>query len=385
MRIVHTADWHIGKIINDYSLLEDQKYYFECFINELKEIKPDALLISGDLYDRSIPSAEAISLLNNILCEIVLELKIKTFIIAGNHDSKERLAFAGDLLEKSGLYISGNITEKIKKVSFDKENNKINIFMLPYIEPHNVKMIFPECNSKTHNDTIEFYFNNAFEKINKDELNILMAHGTFLYLKNKAIIKEEISVGGSDMIDASIFKDFDYVALGHIHSNKNIGDKKMQYSGSPLKYSIDEFSQQKTFTIIDFSEEKNPTFTYKKIKPLRDLRIIEGSFDYISDRNNHENLDDYVFANITDEKVTLHAISILKSVFPNILGLKYINLSNKSIDEKIQSVSCVKQKSEVELFASFYENVCETPLSEQETNYISNIIYTLKGEENDSY
>ncbi len=157
MRIVHTADWHIGKIINDYSMLEDQKYYFDQFILDLKEIKPDALLISGDLYDRSIPASEAISLLNSILCRIVLDLKIKTFIIAGNHDSKERLAFVGDLLEQSGLYMAGNITDKIKSIPIQSNNQIANIYMLPYIEPHNVKMVFPDTNPKTHNDAIHFY------------------------------------------------------------------------------------------------------------------------------------------------------------------------------------------------------------------------------------
>lgn len=383
MRFIHTADWHIGKILNDYSLLEDQKYYFDRFIEDLKTLKPDALIIAGDLYDRSIPSAEAISLLNNILCKIVLDLNIKTFMIAGNHDSKERLSFVGDLLKSSGLYIAGTLSKKIEKITIENEKKeKANIYLLPYIEPHNIKSLYPEAEVKTHNDAIHYYCKDMIASLDINETNILVAHGFFQYGSNEADI-EENSVGGSDLVDATIFSDFDYVALGHLHSARPIGCDKMRYSGSPLKYSIDEAKQQKSYTIIDI-ENKTIQISAKTISPLRDVRIIEGSFDYLSDKQNHTNTDDYVFAHITDNQTVLNAISILKGIFPNILGLKYINLSNKNISDTLQNKTVIKAKSNVDLFATFYQNTMNDELSEEQKQYITSVFQTVKGEQHDT-
>ncbi len=383
MRIVHTADWHIGKILNDYSLIEDQRYYFDKFIDELRILNADALIIAGDLYDRSVPSAEAISLLNSILCKIVLNLKIQTFIIAGNHDSKERLSFVGDLLEQSGLHIAGNITTKIKKVTICQNENKANIYMLPYIEPHNVKSIYKDSEVKTHNDAIHLYCEDMINNINLKETNILIAHGLFQYNNSESQIAET-SVGGSDMVDATLFNKFNYVALGHLHSHRTAGNEKMIYAGSPLKYSIDEFSQKKSYTVINIDDNGLISLDTKTIKPLRDVRIIEGSFEFISTRGNQTNFDDYVFANITNDKVILNAITILKSIFPNILGLKYINLNNRNMDNSIQTKNAVNQQNEQQLFSGFYENTMNNPLSENQVKYISKIFKSLKGEQNDT-
>ncbi len=211
-----------------------------------------------------------------------------------------------------------------------------------------------------------------------------MVHGLFQVNQLTDLLDDEQSVGGSEMVDASIFGEFDYVAIGHLHSHRTIGSEKMLYSGSPLKYSIDEATQTKSYTIVDIDADKNVSIQTKQIKPLRDIRIIEGSFDYLSNRNNHQNLNDYVFANITDDTITLHAIAILRSIFPNILGLKYINLDTKNIDNTVQSKSSVEQLSEMELFANFYHNVLDTSLNPQEMEYVSEVMGMLKGEEYDS-
>ncbi|WMJ23097.1 exonuclease SbcCD subunit D [Paludicola sp. MB14-C6] len=382
MRIIHTADWHIGKILNDYSLLEDQKYYFDQFIAQLKELKPDALIIAGDLYDRSIPSSDAISLLNSILCQIILELKIKTFLISGNHDSKERLSFVGDLLSKSGLYIAGTLSKEIKKIQLTTQNNEIaNFYLLPYIEPHNIKSIYPNQEIKTHNDAIQIYCNDMIENLDTKQINILIAHGFFQYGSINSM--DEASVGGSDLVDAKSFSKFDYVALGHLHSARTIGNEKMRYSGSPLKYSIDEANQKKSYTIVDITNE-GLEITTKEIKPLRDVRIVEGSFDYLSNKQNHINTDDYVFANITDEQIALHAITILKGVFPNILGLKYINLESKNVSDNLQSHAELKEKSNADLFKEFYHNAMDDELDLEQMQYIETVFKTLKGEQDDT-
>ncbi|MEG2813974.1 MAG: exonuclease SbcCD subunit D [Oscillospiraceae bacterium] len=381
MKIFHTADWHIGKILKNYSLIKDQKYYFEKFIEDLKNEQPDALIIAGDLYDRSIPSAEAITLLNDILSKIVLELKIETFIIAGNHDSKERLSFAENLLDKSGLHIAGTLSNEMKKFEIGSGNEKTNIFLMPFIEPYCVKNLYKNADIKTHDDAVNLYCKSAFEEINTDEINILVAHGLFRIGGDK-MEKEEQSLGGSDMVDATIFSDFDYVALGHLHSHLTIGSPKMLYSGSPLKYSIDETLQKKSYTIINYTNKNDMKITTKEIKPLHDVLVIEGDFEYLSNRENFDNLDDYVFANITDEKIMIHSLSRLKAVFQNIIGLKYINQSSKNITGEIQKISSINQKNEIELFADFYKSCCDYEINDNEIDTVSTVFSQVKQENN---
>lgn len=380
MKIVHTADWHIGKMINGYSLLDDQRYYFKHFIADLKEIKPDALLIAGDLYDRSIPSADAISLLNNILCEIVLDLGIETFIIAGNHDSKERLSFAGELLEKSGLHIAGNIDGNIKKVALKNQCNSIpvNIYLLPYIEPHNVKSLYKDREVKNHNDAVHIYCEEMLKNVVKDEINIILAHGLFQYGRFEN--SEEISVGGSEMVDISIFKEFDYCAFGHLHSHRTAGRKNMIFAGSPIKYSIDEANQKKSYTLLEMYGKGEYKISTKQIKPLRELRIIENTFEYIANRDNHkeDELNDYVFANLTDNNIALHAISHLKSVLPNILGLKYINLVTHGIDNENNENRKIGHVTEKDLFSQFYEKAVGEPIENEQMEFINEIFEQLK-------
>ncbi len=375
MKIVHTADWHIGKNLNDYSLLEDQKHYFERFIKKLEEIKPDALIIAGDLYDRSIPSSEAINLLGGILFEIVQKNKIETFIVAGNHDSKERLSFGSELFKKSGLHIIGNITHDIQKITFQG----VNFYLIPYIEPHNIKQLYPQETIKTHDQAMKLYTQDMLKNLDTTQINILVGHGLY-----GGGINSDVSVGGSEMIDASIFNKFDYVALGHLHSHRTAGSEKMIFAGSPLKYSIDEASQNKSFTVIDIVDKGSIHTSQVSIEPLRDVRIIEGSFDYLNDRDNFENRNDYVFMNITDDTIVLNAISRLKAVFPNIIGLKYINLNSAVIDGFIKEKSHVAKLSELDLFKSFYLDVTNQELDEKSKKYIQSTIKAVKGENDDT-
>lgn len=377
MRLIHTSDWHIGKVLNEYSLLEDQRYYFDHFIKKLELLKPDALLISGDLYDRAIPSAEAIALLNQILCKIVLELKIETFIIAGNHDSKERLSFVGDLLEQSGLHIAGTLSMQLKKVSLERNKEQVNIYMLPYIEPYHIKSLFPEAEIKSHDEAVRFYCKDILDTLDISQTNILMAHGMFQYVGHE-ISETDISVGGSDLVDASIFEKFDFVALGHLHSFHNVGKTFMQYSGSPLKYSIDEAKQKKSFTILDISPDKQINFTQEYVPYLRDVRLIEGCFSFITDRTQQTDFNDYVFVNITDTEIIPQAISRLKAIFPNILGLQYCNLRSNSIQPNKTRMSQAEKKDKTALFSEFYTQVTEEKLDKASVDSIRDIFNSLE-------
>lgn len=366
IKIVHTADWHIGRSLNDYSLLADQRDYFSRFITRMEELNPDIMLIAGDLYDRSVPSSEAVRLLNDILNELAGRLKIPVFAVAGNHDSKDRLSFGSAFLEKNGLYIAGTLTPDIKKVSLEIAGQAVNIYLLPYFEPYNIKGFFPNKVIKSHDEAMKLYTESMLKNLDTSALNVLVGHGLY---GAGGIAAEETAVGGSEMIDASIFSSFDYVALGHLHSCRTAGSDRIRFSGSPLKYSIDEATQSKGFCVIEINKQEHCfSFSQECLPPLHDVIILEGEFDYFLTLPACE---DYVFLQLTDKSAVLNAIARLKVVFPNILGLKYLLLELMSEDDTL-----IRQKNQeaalspLQLFKSFYQTVTDEPLSAKQSEYV---------------
>lgn len=371
MKIIHTADWHIGKNLNDYSQLSDQEYYFDKFIEKLSEIRPDLLLICGDIYDRSVPSAEAVSLLNSILKRIVLEMKIKTVIIAGNHDSKERLSFLSELLEDSGLYVVGNLNKEIKKISV----LEADVYPVPYLEPHNVKNLYPEESFKTHNEAFSFYFEKGCPALDKSRFNIAMAHGTFIKSEDS-----DINVGGSDIVDGSVFSEFNYTALGHIHTRKGTGYKDVFYSGSPLKYSVDEANQKKSFSLITVNGDLSYRLEEIVIPPLRDVKVIEGNLEEIVSSGSYEKSEDYLFFLLTDDVIKPNGIARLKVKFPNVLGLKYTMLEKQSDKKLGKNQDGKAQKSVTEAFDEFYFEISEKHFCDEDNEYIKKVFSEVGGE-----
>lgn len=370
MRIIHTADWHVGKLLCDYSLLEDQRYWFDRFIEQLTEIKPDALIVAGDIYDRSIPPAEAVSLLDDVLSRITLDLKIPTFIISGNHDSRERLSFGTGLLAKNELYIEGNICERIRCI---KAIDGLYMHMLPYFELHHLKRFFPDC--RTFSEASARYIT-AISPV-PNAVNILIGHGFFCVssAENDDDVAGE-SVGGSQMINLSELANFDYVALGHIHAPRAIGHGHMRYAGSPLKYSIDEASQHKSFTLIDINNGNgNVNISEHTIEPMRDVRVLKGSFEWLSNPDNHSNREDYIFADITDSDYQLGAMQTLKLVFPNILGLCYSEVKTDSLVSLPQSN--VQSTDNPALFAEFFEQAIGQPLNTEQSAIVQDTFDSL--------
>ena len=349
MKIVHTGDWHIGKIVNEYSMIEEQKYYLDKLVELLREKEAEALIISGDIYDRSVPPAEAVELLDTILSKIILELKIPVLAIGGNHDSAERLSFGNKLLRDKGLYIEGNFNGEVKKVTLKDNDGSVNFYLLPYIDPAQARILYENPEIKTHDDMMREIVSRIYESLDIDERNILIAHGYVSYsYEDKehrgglevCDSERPLSIGGTDIVDGSIFEKFDYVALGHIHGPQKVGSNKIRYSGSLLKYSISEWKQKKSIPVIDINKDKNLKVELIEIKPLRDLRVIRGPIDELLNRENHQgtNLNDYVFAEITDEGEILDAISKLRAVFPNIMGLRMVNTSLGIENSKIWRV-----------------------------------------------
>lgn len=376
MKILHLADLHIGKIIYEQSLLEDQEYMLKQIEKIIEKEKIEAVLISGDIYDRSIPPADAVEVLDKFLNNLIKILKVKVFIISGNHDSKERLNFGSKIFENDGLYIQTTYNGRIRKVELDE---KINIYMLPFIKPIEVKQYFENEKIETYNDAIKHIIEN--EKLDKTKINILMAHQfvTSGTTNPETCESETINVGGLDNVDASNFSEFDYVALGHIHGPQKIGKEKIRYSGTMLKYSFSEVNHHKSVVIIEIKNGK-VDFKLESLTPLRDMRKIQGPIEELVKKENYEgtNQQDYIKAVITNEEAIYDAIGQIRKIYPNTLSLDILNSKSYNNDMDIENFGKIKEKSEFELFNDFYEFQNSVRLDEEQSEILKKVIEKTK-------
>ncbi|CEN25144.1 exonuclease SbcCD subunit D [Paraclostridium sordellii] len=398
MKIIHTSDWHIGKIVNEFSMIEDQKYILNKLIELIEIEDPKVLLIAGDIYDRSIPPVEAVELLNETLNKLIIEKDIKVLAISGNHDGGERLSFGGSILEKQGLYIAGRDEELYKKVTIKDENKNINFYLVPYKDPALTRKILEDKEIKSHNDAMISVVNKIKKELNKKEKNILVGHG-YITMKRKDAIKElenkyevaeletseserPLSIGGTDLIDGNIFEDFDYVALGHLHGRQKVGREEMRYSGSLLKYSFSEVNQKKGVYILDINKENNIDIDFKPMKPLRDLRIIKGNIEDLLEegRNIKEGKNDYIQAILTDDGELINPMEKLKSVYPNTMLITR-ERKKEITEDKTSAKGEYKKKSKLELFKEFYDDLGNGDYTkEKEEVLINTINEVLKSE-----
>ncbi len=378
MKILHLADLHLGKVIQEQSLLEDQKYMLNEIIKKLQEENVETILISGDVYDRSIPQTDAIDLLDYFLNILIKDLKKQVFIISGNHDSKERLGFGNKIFENDGLFISSKYEGKIKKVELQDEYGKLNIYMLPFIKPIEVKKYFND-ESLSYDETIKKIIEK--EDIDESQRNIILTHQfvTAIGEEVERTESEVLTLGGTDNVDISNYNKFDYVAIGHVHRPQRIGRDTARYAGTMLKYSFSEVNHKKTMPIIDFKEKGNIDIKLVELKPLRDMREIKGPIEKLIENYEEENGKDYIRAIITNEEPVYDAIGQLRRIYPNVLKLEVQNskiLSN--IEFKTENLQKVKSKSEVELFNEFYKFQNNIELNEEQINLIQEIVKEIK-------
>lgn len=382
MRILHLADLHLGKILQEQPLIEDQKYMLEEIIKKVQEENIEIILISGDIYDRSIPQTDAVDMLDYFLNKLIKDLKKQVFMISGNHDSKERLGFGNKIFENDGLYISSKYEGQIKKVELQDEYGKLNIYLLPFIKPVEVKKYF-EDEILSYDETIK----KIIEKENIDETqrNIILTHQfvTCIGEEVERTDSETISLGGIDNVDISNYDKFDYVAIGHVHRPQRIGRDTARYAGTMLKYSFSEVNHKKTIPIIDFKEKGNINIKLVELTPLRDMREIKGPIEELTKKENYKNTntEDYIKAIITNEEPVYDAIGKIRKVYPNVLKLEIQN-SKSSVsqnDEKEKELQNIKNKSEVELFNEFYKFQNYTELNDEQTQVIENIVKEIKG------
>ncbi|MDD6807496.1 MAG: exonuclease SbcCD subunit D [Oscillospiraceae bacterium] len=345
MKFLHTADLHIGKRLHDVSFLDDQIYILEEIINIAREEKVDAVLIAGDIYQTSAPSAEAMSVFNNFISKLVEE-DILVFLISGNHDSDARISYLSSLIKKAGVYATEEFSGTLQQITLTDEYGEVVINLLPFIKPTSVRRCFDNLEIETHNDAVKFVIENS--KIDESKRNVLVAHQ--FITGASATGDEECSVGGLDNVDESLFDNFDYVALGHIHGAQKIGRNVVRYSGSPLKYSFSEVSHKKSVTIIEMKEKGLVNLKHIELTPLHDMRDIKGSFDEVMMMPYSE---DYVRVTITDEIVPADAPLTITTVFPNLMQFMVENSkTNENIEFKLSEDV---NKSISELFIDFYK------------------------------
>lgn len=375
MTFLHISDLHLGKRLNEFSLIEDQRYILVKILNLIDETKPDALLIAGDIYDKGIPSVEAVTLFDDFLCRLATK-KIQVFIISGNHDSPERMTCGTKLMEASGIHFApvydGNITPYKMKDKF----GEVNIYLLPFIKPAIVKSIFPELADEilSYTDAVKI----AIQKmnVNPNERNVLVAHQ--FVTGSARCDSEDISVGGSDNVDICVFNDFDYVALGHLHGNQTAGKNEIRYSGSPLKYSFSEVTHCKGALLITMENKSVINITQKKLEPLRDLRELKGSYAELTLKKNYENTnkDDFLHITLTDEDDILEGFSKLQVIYKNLIKLDYDNERTRTNNE-INGAIEVEKVQPIELFSQFFELQNNVELSEQQRLFTSQIIENI--------
>lgn len=384
MKLLHLSDLHLGKIIQEQSLLEDQEYVLNKILEKIQEEKIEAILISGDIYDRSIPPTEAVNLLDSFLNILIKDLKRKVFIIAGNHDSKERLGFGNKIFENDGLYIESKYTGNLKKVQLEDEYGKINIFMLPFIKPVEVRKYFEDEEISSYEEAIHKIIEK--EEINEKERNIILVHQfiTAGGQEPERTESEVLSLGGTENVDVSNFDKFDYVAIGHVHRPQRIGRDTARYSGTMLKYSFSEVNHKKSMPILECKEKGNLDIKLEELIPLRDMREIKGPIEEITKKENYEgtNTNDYIRVIITNEEPIYDAIGQIRRIYPNTLKLEIKNSKTAlSIEEQANNIENIKDKSEIQLFNEFYKMQNNNELNEQQKELMEEIIKLVKSDD----
>lgn len=371
MKIIHLADLHIGKRVNEFSMIDDQKYILNQILEIIDKEKPDAVIIAGDVYDKQVPSIEAVELLDSFISDIS-KRKTTTFIISGNHDSAERLAFGSSLMAMGKIYISPVYNGKISKYTLKDDFGSANFYLLPFVKPSHVKRFFPDEKIESYTDAIKVVVDNL--KLDTSEINILIAH-QFVTGASRTE-SEEISVGGLDNVDASVFEDFDYVALGHIHRPQKIGTERIRYCGTPLKYSFSEVNDTKSVSIIEINSKEDFNLRTIPLIPKRDMRKIRGTYEELITKTSYENTntDDYIHVTLTDEFNVADAIQKLRAIYKNIMKLEYDNMRTRESRKINLDDMVIENKNPLEIFSEFYKLQNNQEMDDEQKEIIKKIM-----------
>jgi len=370
MKLIHLSDLHLGKRVNAFSMLEDQQYILEQILSVIDTEQPDGVLIAGDVYDKVVPSAEAVQLFDDFLYQLARR-QLQVFVISGNHDSPERIAFGRRMMETSGIHISPVYQGAVEPVLLQDAYGEAAIYLLPFVKPAHVRRYAPETEIQSYTDALR----TAVEQLQVDarRRNILVTHQFVTGAQRSE--SEELSVGGSDNVDAAVFDEFDYVALGHIHGPQHIGRDTVRYCGTPLKYSFSEAAHRKSVTVVELAEKGSVAVRTVPLVPLRDLRELRGTYLELTCRQNYidTNTQDYLHITLTDEEDIPDAMSKLRVIYPNLMKLDYDNRRTRGSGQ-LQVTEELQRKTPLELFADFYEVQNNQPMTTEQLELTRTLI-----------
>ncbi len=371
MKLIHLSDLHLGKRVNEFSMLEDQKDILNKIIAVIEEEQPDAVLIAGDVYDKSVPSAEAVELFDEFLVQLA-NTKTQVFIISGNHDSAERLAFANRLIDASGIHLAPVYRGEVTPFSFKDEYGTVDLYMLPFVKPANVRRFFPEEEIRSYEDALKAAI--CAMQVNEKNRSILITH----QFVTGALVSdsEDLSVGGTDQVSAEVFEAFDYVALGHLHRPQNVKEN-IRYCGTPLKYSFSEVNDVKSVTIAELKEKGSLSMWEIPLAPLHEMKEIKGNYADLTFKGYYdahpELKDSYLHITLTDEEDVPDAAAKLRVIYPLLMKLDYDNTRTRN-QQRVTALSEVEKKTPMELFDAFFEMQNGQTMSAEQKQYVETLI-----------
>ncbi|MEE0062841.1 MAG: exonuclease SbcCD subunit D [Oscillospiraceae bacterium] len=371
MKFLHLADLHLGKRVNGFSMLEDQAHILRQILAILDDEQPDGVLIAGDVYDKSVPSVEAVELLDGFLTELRAR-GVPVLLISGNHDSPERLAFGGRVMDSCGIHISPVYDGALAPVTLQDAFGPVHVWLLPFVKPAHVRRWFPDADIESYTDAMAEAV--AHMDIDTAARNVLVTH-QFVTGGTRSG-SEELSVGGTDNVDSGVFAPFDYVALGHLHGAQHIGRETIRYAGSPLKYSFSEARQHKSVTVVTLGEKGDVQVRTVALTPLRELREIRGSYDELTARSFYEHTtyrSDYLHLILTDEQDVFDAMSRLRTIYPYLMTLDYDNARTRAAGGMSVPAE-TERRTPLELFEALYQRQNHRPMSEVQREYIAQLM-----------
>lgn len=370
MKLLHLSDLHLGKRVNEFNLLDDQDFILRRVLELFDAERPDALLIAGDVYDKSVPSAEAVELFHRFLCALS-ERRAEVFIISGNHDSAERIAFGAGLMDASGIHMSPVYAGTLAPLTLTDEYGPVRFWLLPFLKPVQLRRFFPEAEIASGSDALRCALSAL--PLDAAERNVLLAHQFVTGAERSE--SEELSVGGSDNVDASVFDAFDYVALGHLHAPQAVGRETLRYCGSPLAYSFSEIAREKSATLVELGAKGEVRVYTAPLEPRRRMREVRGSYLELSALSAYRGTatDDYLHVILTDEEDVPDAMAKLRVIYPNLMKLDYDNARTRASVE-LSAPEEQQRKSPLTLFGELYEKQNNRPMSEEQRRFAAALI-----------
>jgi DNA repair protein SbcD/Mre11 len=384
VKFFHTADWHLGKLVQGVYMTEDQRHVLNQFIQAIETEKPDVVIIAGDLYDRGVPPTEAVNLLDEVLETIILKLKTPILAVAGNHDSPSRLHFASKIMKANGYNIIGQISKKMEPIVLEDEHGEVHFHLVPYADPSVIRHVFEDEEIRTHNDAMKKITEEITTKMNPNARHVFVGHAFVTphgeQKGNTSDSERPLAIGGAEHVDANHFTKFHYTALGHLHQAHFVQNETIQYAGSPLKYSSSEERHKKGYYIVELDEQGEVSLEKRLLTPLRDIRTVEATMDEIL---KHEINEDYVFVRLLDETPILSPMEKVRSVYPNAMHVeRNIQLVTSSEGPAGERVARHKM-DDLSLFRAFYQEVKGSAVSEESEAIFTEVLQELLRDEHE--